>query len=150
MGDDLKKLFGSNIERVRKSKGLNRPDIDRKTNGQMSPARLSNYETGIREPDLQTIKLLAEAMDTPVNAFFEGIIESQVGTAAPAIAPERLAEILDEIDEYKNNNPGLDISNAKRAVYIAHLCNQPGNINYQAEIKKMAEIIELSRFASRS
>jgi transcriptional regulator with XRE-family HTH domain len=150
MGDALKKLFGSNIKKVRKSKGLNRPDIASKTHGQMSPSRLSNYETGIREPDLQTIKLLAEAMETPVNAFFEGIIENQVGTATPSLAPERLAEILDEIAEYERQNPGLNMTNARRAIHIANLYNQPGKVNYQAEIRKMAEIIEFSKVAHRS
>lgn len=91
MDIDVKKLIGGNISKIRHSKKLNGPDIERITNGVISVSRLSNYETGLREPDLDTIILLAKAMKTRVLDILEGIVEKADSKpeTQPTLKPDR-------------------------------------------------------------
>lgn len=90
---DVKKLIGENIRRIRDSKGLKGPDIERETDGVISVARLSNYECGSREPDLETILLLSRAMKAKVRDLLAGIVEPY---GSPG-KPDR-QDIIDDID----------------------------------------------------
>lgn len=86
---DVKKLIGGNIKKIRVSKNLNRPDIERITNGVISASRLSNYETGLREPDLETLVILAKAMKTSLNKILDGLLEKAADAKQPDLDPER-------------------------------------------------------------
>lgn len=144
MGDSVKKQIGANIRKIRISKGLKGPDVERLTEGQISVTRLANYESGEREPDVSTMMVLAKAMGSTVNAVLAGILDESVAHL-PRIEGEKLAEILDEIQIYERGNK-LEFSNPIRAHIIKKLYSQPGRVDYRAEI---ADVIELSQVLRR-
>lgn len=59
-GDNMK--IGDNIKRIRKEKGLKQKELAEKLN--MPVSTLANYENNKREPNLDTIHLIASALDT--------------------------------------------------------------------------------------
>lgn len=96
MGDEVKKLIGANIRKIRESKGLGPKDIKKNTGGTIYPSKLGNYESGTREPDVQTMMLLAKAMQSSVNDILEGIVEKNQERPAKKDRQD-LYDILDEL-----------------------------------------------------
>jgi transcriptional regulator with XRE-family HTH domain len=95
MGDEVKKMIGANIVKARESRGLKAAQLSRLTSGQVSPSRLRNYESGEREPDMQTLILLAKSMKGTVNELLDGILEKN--GPAKLYKADRL-DIYDEIE----------------------------------------------------
>jgi transcriptional regulator with XRE-family HTH domain len=69
----MKKDIGLRIKAARKAVGLNLQQLSDLTGGQLLPARISNFEQGLREPDAQTIVILASKLEvTPCFLMFGG------------------------------------------------------------------------------
>ena len=58
-----------NLVNIRKEKGMKQKDLANEI-GKTTQA-ISNYEVGIREPNLETLKKLAEVLDCTVDELLE-------------------------------------------------------------------------------
>ena len=71
---EKKEIIGRNIQRIRKSNGINQ-DYMAETLG-VSPATLSLYETGKRSPKTSMLEKIAEVLQVPISVLFNGPTES--------------------------------------------------------------------------
>ncbi len=62
--------FPNNLKRLRRAAGLKQEDLAEKLN--VTRQTVSGWETGRRQPDLDTLKLLAEALDADVHELIYG------------------------------------------------------------------------------
>lgn len=62
--------FPNNLKRLRKASGLKQEELAEKLN--VTRQTVSGWETGRRQPDLDTLKLLAEALDTDIYELIYG------------------------------------------------------------------------------
>jgi len=60
--------FGENLKNLRKQKGITQQHVANAIN--TSRSCISNYESGNRQPDNETIKLLADYFDVSVDYLF--------------------------------------------------------------------------------
>lgn len=62
--------FPNNLKRLRKASGLKQEELAERLN--VTRQTVSGWETGRRQPDLDTLKLLAEALDADVHELIYG------------------------------------------------------------------------------
>jgi transcriptional regulator with XRE-family HTH domain len=62
-------LFGPRLRELRKAAGLSQKELAEKI--EASPNTVSQWETGVRGPDLETLVELAEFFGVATDAFFE-------------------------------------------------------------------------------
>lgn len=62
--------FPNNLKRLRKASGLKQEELAERLN--VTRQTVSGWETGRRQPDLDTLKLLAETMDADVHELIYG------------------------------------------------------------------------------
>ena len=69
--------FGQRIQEYRKSAGLTLTELAERA--QISTSMLSQIERGLANPSINTIRLISQALDTPLFLFFteEGSMEDQ-------------------------------------------------------------------------
>ena len=53
------------LKQIREEKGLSQNELAKKIN--MTQQRISSYENGIREPDIETLKILADFFDVSID-----------------------------------------------------------------------------------
>lgn len=53
--------IGQRIAETRKRHGWSIQDLSEHTNGAISRSRLSNFEAGLRRPDIEVVEILADA-----------------------------------------------------------------------------------------
>lgn len=67
--------FGKKLKLVRTNKNLSQADLSRiiqeRFATKITVKTISNYEINAREPNLQNLKLLALALNTPIDYFFD-------------------------------------------------------------------------------
>ncbi|XZM33062.1 helix-turn-helix domain-containing protein [Clostridium perfringens] len=63
-----KKKLGKNIKSIRQQKSLSREDICKKVN--ISIHTLAKYEQGQREPNIETLNKIADALEVPYDLLF--------------------------------------------------------------------------------
>lgn len=68
MNAEKTEKFGANLKHLRKQKGITQQEIADRIN--TSRSCISNYESGNRQPDNQTIKLIADFFDVSVDYLF--------------------------------------------------------------------------------
>ena len=92
--------FGINLRMLRKQKGITQQDMADKLN--TSRSCISNYESGNRQPDNETIKLIADYFDvsidyllgrSPIKTTFKK--ESSMNELQEILHRANLARILD-------------------------------------------------------
>lgn len=59
------KVIGSRLTKLRKARKLTQDEVSKNTG--INRSTYSNYESGNREPDIDTIKMLAKYFDVSVN-----------------------------------------------------------------------------------
>lgn len=64
---NVKKEIGLRLKRAREAHEWTREDVAVHTRDAISASRLGNYEQGTREPDIETIRLLARILDCPAS-----------------------------------------------------------------------------------
>lgn len=62
--------LGERLRKARENRGLSQTEVYRRTN--INNKTLSRYESGGSEPDLETLKILAELYDVSIN-YLTGI-----------------------------------------------------------------------------
>jgi transcriptional regulator with XRE-family HTH domain len=78
---------GNRIRAAREERGWTLAELAVRTGGVLAPNRISNYEQGLREPDIATAELLATALHVPA-AWLLGVIDPidrELLTADPAV-----------------------------------------------------------------
>lgn len=69
----MRELVSNNIKRARTARGLSLKGLSDKTGGILSPSRISNYESGRREPGLEDLATISQAINEPIaNLVSEG------------------------------------------------------------------------------
>lgn len=68
-------MVGVVIREKRRRAGLTQVDLARKSG--LHPVTLSRYETGGREPDLNSLRRLAAALNVPLSTFIPEIKSEQ-------------------------------------------------------------------------
>lgn len=103
--------FGTNLKHLRKQKGITQQEIANEIN--TSRSCISNYESGNRQPDNQTIKLIADFFDVSVDYLFG---RSEVKTLIKSNSlMNDIQDVLSEITSKKE----LDISKCSTYVKCA-------------------------------
>lgn len=64
--------LGTRIARLRKAKGLSQTQLGNECDWERGQARVSNYEKGLREPNLADLRTLANALDVSLMELIEG------------------------------------------------------------------------------
>lgn len=103
--------FGKNLKRLRNQLGITQQEIADKINA--SRSCISNYESGNRQPDNETIRLLADFFDVSVDYLFG---RSEVKTLI------KNNDIIKEVQKFSsrvNSFNALDISTASPYVKCA-------------------------------
>lgn len=87
--------LGKNIKKLREAKGLSQADLADRCGWQSGNSRISQYESGTREPTLDVINRLADALDTTAISMLvdpsilpPGFTAEQLGLAILIFAKE--------------------------------------------------------------
>ncbi len=93
MRRDWAKLFGKQLAKLRKAKGLKQHELEEKIGS--GPQYVSHLERGRSKPGFENIFQLAEALDvSPMELFFvEGLDDKKEALR------KRIEELLDQCDE---------------------------------------------------
>lgn len=103
--------FGTNLKSLRKQMGITQQEIAKTIN--TSRSCISNYESGNRQPDNETIKLLADYFDVSVDYLFG---RSEVKTL---IKSNSLMKDIQKFFSRINSFNTLDISNTSAYIKCA-------------------------------
>lgn len=93
MARDWAKIFGRQLSKVRRAKGLKQHEVEDRIGS--GPQYLSHLETGTSKPSFDNIFELAEALDTSAADLFfvEGVDDKR------EIIRRRIHELLERCDE---------------------------------------------------
>ena len=95
--------IGANIKRIRKSKRLTQEKLSEIT--QISMASIQRYESGKRQPNIQTINKIADALGMPVSELLGNSVKTNdIGI--------KINELYDLIYELRNKISSLEDLNA--------------------------------------
>lgn len=89
--------FYENLKLAREQKGLSQKDVAEKIG--VAKSTYSLYESGNREPNVQTIKKIANALDVSADELF-GIDTEPITLAAHFEGDEYTEDELDEIRQF--------------------------------------------------
>lgn len=109
--------LGTRIARLRKAKGFSQTQLGNECNWEKGQARVSNYEKGLREPNLADLRTLATALDVTLMELIEG------APSRTAEAPAAYGHVPDAT-EY-----------ALVPQYTAHGAAGNGRLNEHVEVK---------------
>lgn len=83
--EDVRKLVGSNVARIRKSKGLTQEALEGMSG--CSQAYISALEQGSRNPTILVLVMLARALGVPVFDLLAGVETAKA--ARPKATPKK-------------------------------------------------------------
>lgn len=96
----LMKTVGKKIAEARKSAGLSQPELAAKIGWGQS--RLSNYERGIREPKIDDLKAISNALKIDVHTLIPGNVEPP---KAQGVEQAKSQYVIGEFDTWDSNTP---------------------------------------------
>lgn len=88
-------MFKDVLKQLRKSKNMTQEELAHKLG--IARTTYSSYEQGRREPDYETLLLIADFFDTSVDALLG---RKEVGTVATHVNPELTEEEQEDVDKY--------------------------------------------------
>ena len=105
--EDLAKLVGSNIKRLRQSKGLSQEELAEMLF--LSKNYISLLETGAKFPSAETLVKLSAALDVDCCVFFTdgSLIAKEVGRQVTMIIQSSVKEELDKILDPKDKQGNI-------------------------------------------
>ncbi|NLS13845.1 helix-turn-helix transcriptional regulator [Vibrio sp. SM6] len=72
-------------------------------------ARMNQYEKGRHTPDVRTLKLIADALDVPLNYFFcEDEVSAELAIAISKLSTEQKKQLAEIIANLHLNNDDVD------------------------------------------
>lgn len=92
--------LGDKLKSVRKSKGISLKELWKATGEQVSISFLSDIENGRSNPSIDNLKIIANALDTPVSYFIEDSSSSLFGTAVEDVDFIPIAELLKDFKDW--------------------------------------------------
>lgn len=94
--------IGLNIKRIRESRNITRKELAEKSN--ISPSALANYENDYRNPNIEIIGNIANALGVPVAALIDDVTTNEFYTRIVLEVKKREVESgkrnISDIDEY--------------------------------------------------
>ncbi|QFY42963.1 helix-turn-helix transcriptional regulator [Candidatus Methylospira mobilis] len=100
----MKKEIGLRIKAAREAAGLKLQQLSDLTGGQLSVSRISNFEQGLREPDAQTVMLLATKLGkTPCFLMFGSQSSNEISAPVPDMY--RTSTTYQIVDQYSAAPP---------------------------------------------
>ena len=102
--------FASNLRRIRESRGLTATRVARALG--LSQNTISQYELGAREPNIVTIKRLADFFNVSTDTLFEGVAEAPRVIRQSLKAPwEKIGfDVIDIDDQYIRIEPSPELA----------------------------------------
>lgn len=94
----MSEYFNENLQIARERKGMTQKEVAEKIG--VAKSTYSLYESGNREPNVQTIKKIADLLETSADELL-GIDESQITIAAHKEGENFTPDELAKIEEYK-------------------------------------------------
>lgn len=110
--------LGDKLKSVRKSKGISLKELWKATGEQVSISFLSDIENGRSNPSIDNLKIIANALDTPVSYFIEDASNSLFGTAVEDLDFIPIAELLKDFKYWniEDKNELLYYLKAKKVI----------------------------------
>lgn len=93
----MSERFNENLQKARERKNMTQKEVAERIG--VAKSTYSLYESGNREPNVQTIKKIADLLNVSADELL-GIDESQVTIAAHFDGKEYTSEELDKIREF--------------------------------------------------
>jgi transcriptional regulator with XRE-family HTH domain len=90
--------LGQRLKAIRKAKGLPLKDVYSLTNEQVSVSFLSDIENGRGKPSIESLKIIAKALNTPVSYFIDDADNNLLGSA---IEDTDLLPIIELLRDFK-------------------------------------------------
>lgn len=105
--------LGENIKKLRKNKGLTQDKLSEIT--KISIASIQRYESGKRQPNIQTLNKIAIALDVPLNELLgtnatTNDIEKKIGTSLNEGDKKKVANNFNELAEILDWNDFKNIN----------------------------------------
>lgn len=93
--------LGEKLRAIRKSNSLSLKELSLKTDNQVSISFLSDIENGRSNPSIDTLKIIATAMDMPVSYFIE---DSESSLFSGAIEDTAFIPVVELLKDFKDWN----------------------------------------------
>ncbi|WP_333888258.1 helix-turn-helix domain-containing protein [Clostridium sp.] len=98
----------TNLKKLRTEKGLTQDELSKELN--INRATYAHYETGRREPDIETLKLLAKYFNVSLDYLLDGAnIRNHDTTYITPKEHENIEEVVEELRERLLNTKNFKI-----------------------------------------
>lgn len=102
--------LGDKLKAIRKAKGLSLKKLSMDTNEQVSVSFLSDIENGRGKPSIESLKIIASALNTPVSYFVD---DSENSLFSGAIEDTEFIPVVELLKDFK----GWNIDDKKELLY---------------------------------
>ena len=93
--------LGDKLKAIRKAKGLSLKQLSKDTNEQVSTSFLSDIENGRSNPSIDSLKIIATTLNTPVSYFID---DSESNVFSSAIEDINFIPIIELLKDFKDWN----------------------------------------------
>lgn len=101
-------MLNEKLRKIRNELGLTQEDVAKKIG--VTRAAYTQYETGKRSPDLETLKLIARTFNVSIDFLLDVSSVETVQTTNPKLTPKNkkdIAKQMDALRETLENSEGL-------------------------------------------
>ncbi|WP_066675874.1 helix-turn-helix domain-containing protein [Clostridium septicum] len=119
--------IGENLKKIRKDKKMTQEDFGKLVG--LSANTVQRYESGKRQPNIETIKKIADSLEVPINLIlFDGNAKKTIENAADKSANHIVDDIYPLV-EYVNQNRFQGKFNVKEVFTNSELIDLAGLID---------------------
>lgn len=127
-------MLGDNIKRIRKSKGLTQSQLSEKL--KVAEVTIRKWEKGEREPNLETIRKIANALDVPLVEL--------IGKENSKIILEEMGQLSESIGNRMQNMLSVISSLRSNVLDITGLTEEESNNAFATGLlKKLLEVLDI-------
>lgn len=102
--------LGDKLKTIRKSKGLSLRQLSEKVKEQVSVSFLSDIENGRANPSIESLKIIASALNAPVSYFLD---DSNNSLFSGAIEDTEFIPVVELLKDFRD----WDIEDKKELIY---------------------------------
>ena len=102
--------LGSKLKALRKAKGMSLKDLSATTENQISVSFLSDIENGRSNPSIDSLRIIADVLNTPISYFVEDSNTSLFGGAIEDVDFIPIMELLKDFSAW-------DLEDKKELLY---------------------------------